>query len=57
MAAVSVEMATSEGRLASWASRGFVERNSRPVFGYWSAPPNAVDQHIDVHLTPVDEDE
>lgn len=57
VAAVSVEMATSEGRLASWASRGFVERNSRPVFGYWSAPPNAVDQHIDVHLTPVDEDE
>ena len=55
--AVSVEMATSAGRLASWASRGFVERNARPVFGYWSAPPNAVDDDIDVHLTAIDEDE
>lgn len=56
-AAVSVEMATSPARLACWTSRGFVERNSRPVFGYWSAPPNAVGPDVDVHLTAIDEDE
>lgn len=56
-AAVSVEMATSAGRAANWQARGFVARNARPVFGYWSAPPNAVGADTDVHLTAVDEDE
>lgn len=56
-AAVSVEMATSAPRAANWLARGFVARNARPVFGYWSAPPNVVGEDTDVHLTAVDEDE
>lgn len=55
--AVSVEMATTPARRANWLSRGFVARNARPVFGYWSRPPNTVDGDIDVHLTAADEDE
>lgn len=55
--AVSVEMATTVARLAPWASRGFAERNRRPVFGHWSEPPNEVDSHLDLHLTAADEDE
>lgn len=55
--AVSVEMATTTARLASWASRGFLERNRRPVFGYWSQPPNQVDSNLELHLTAADEDE
>lgn len=56
-AAVSVEMATTQPRVVNWLSRGFVARNTRPVFGYWSKPPNTVEGNIDVHLTAVDEDE
>lgn len=55
--AVSVEMATAPARRTNWLSRGFVARNARPVFGYWSKPPNTVDGDIDVHLTAADEDE
>jgi hypothetical protein len=56
--AVSVAMATSSApRLAAWLSRGFVERDRRPVYGYWSAPPNQPPKDIDLHLTCADEDE
>lgn len=55
--AVSVEMATTAPRLAPWLLRDFVARNDRPVFGYWSKPPNTVDSALDLHLTAADEDE
>lgn len=56
-AAVSLSMAGSPERVASWISRGFVERSRRPVLGYWSQPPNQLPRDLDIHLTNADEDE
>lgn len=55
--AISLSMAGSPERVASWVSRGFVERSRRPVFGYWSKPPNQLPRDLDIHLTSADEDE
>lgn len=54
---ISVSSAGSPARVASWISRGFVERSRRPVFGYWSQPPNQLPRDLDIHLTNADEDE
>lgn len=56
-AAISLSMAGSQERVASWISRGFVERSRRPVLGYWSQPPNQLPRDLDIHLTNADEDE
>lgn len=55
--AISLSMAGSPERVAGWVSRGFVERGRRPVFGYWSEPPNQLPRDLDIHLTSADEDE
>lgn len=53
LAAVSIELATSDARLAPWRALGFEARSRRPLFG---AGP-AVEDEIDLHLTSADEDE
>lgn len=55
--AVSMQAATSPGRMASWIAKGFVERARRPVFAHWSVPRPAGEGEIDLHLTVADEDE
>ncbi|HUD42407.1 MAG TPA: hypothetical protein VMR06_10490 [Dokdonella sp.] len=54
-AAVSVEYAGPDARLAGWAAAGFVERGRRPVFGRWSEGSAA--EAVPIHLTSADEDE
>lgn len=56
-AAVSVEVAASEDRLAGWMSRRFVERGRHPVFGCWSDPEQPGKAGLDPFLTAADEDE
>ncbi|PZQ14069.1 MAG: hypothetical protein DI564_10955 [Rhodanobacter denitrificans] len=54
-AAVSVEYAGPDARLAGWSAAGFVERSRRPVFGRWSDGSAAA--AVAIHLTSADEDE
>lgn len=54
---ISMQAASRPHRMHGWITTGFIKRQSRPVFGYWSAPPNIVDSTIDLHLTVADEDE
>lgn len=51
--AVSVEIATTENRLAGWKAARFEVRSKRPVFGKWSEGQVATE----LHLTSADEDE
>jgi hypothetical protein len=52
-AAVSIELATSDARLAPWRALGFEARSRRPLFGAGAA----LEDGIDLHLTSADEDE
>jgi len=54
-AAVSVEYAGADAKLAGWRAAGFVERSRRPVFGRW-LDGTAGGTH-ELHLTAADEDE
>jgi len=54
-AAVSVEFAGPDVRLAGWTAAGFAERGRRPVFGRWSDGSAA--GAVAIHLTSADEDE
>ena len=56
-AAVSVELATSEERLAGWKALGFEPRGQRPIFGYVAPALAPADMPLDLHLTAADEDE
>ena len=59
-AAVSVELATSNERLAPWRRLGFKPRSQRPVFGHIAAIGCAESPRADapdLHLTSADEDE
>lgn len=53
-AAVSVEYAGAEAKLAGWHAEGFVERSRRPVFGRWL---DGTAGTRELHLTAADEDE
>lgn len=55
--ALSIEMATSEGRLSGWKARGFTLRAVRPLFGNWSGALAVEDGPLDFHITSADEDE
>jgi hypothetical protein len=52
-AAVSIELATSDERLAPWRALGFEARGRRPLFG----AGHALEDGIELHLTSADEDE
>lgn len=52
-AAVSIELATSDERLAPWRALGFEARSRRPLFG----AGHALEAGIELHLTSADEDE
>jgi hypothetical protein len=52
-AAVSIELATSDDRLAPWRALGFEARSRRPLFG----AGHALEDGINLHLTSADEDE
>lgn len=52
-AAVSIELATSDARLAPWRALGFEARGRRPLFGAGTA----LEGEVELHLTSADEDE
>lgn len=55
-AALSVEIAAAPAHVSDWIRCGFVQRGKRPVFGRWSAAPDA-GTPTELFLTSADEDE